>query len=158
MDRQDVFDVARVITELAMNAESAGARRFDLTLSQGKLTAEDDGCGMSEEQFSLAKRGLFTTKGEGRGKGVQLINRFCKLQMQREGEITRITCTFTHLELGDIAGAVDKFSKFIKERSNNGKAYDIRKAFDDDNDFLSGHGISNIDMKLMADLITLEEV
>ena len=59
---------------------------------------------------------------------------------------------------GDIAGAVDKFSKFIKERSNNGKAYDIRKAFDDDNDFLSGHGISNIDMKLMADLITLEEV
>ena len=59
---------------------------------------------------------------------------------------------------GDIAGAVDKFSKFIKERSNNGNAYDIRKAFDDDNDFLSGHGISNIDMKLMADLITLEEV
>lgn len=105
MDRQDVFDVARVITELAMNAESAGARRFDLTLSQGKLTAEDDGRGMSEEQFSLAKRGLFTTKGEGRGKGLQLINRFCKLQMQREGEITRITCTFTHLELGDIAGA-----------------------------------------------------
>ena len=59
---------------------------------------------------------------------------------------------------GDIAGAVDKFSKFIKERSNNGKAYDIRKAFDDDTDFLSGHGISNIDMKLMADLIILEEV
>ena len=105
MDRQDVFDVARVITELAMNAESAGARRFDLTLSQGKLTTEDDGRGMSEEQFSLAKRGLFTTKGEGRGKGLQLINRFCKLQMQRKGEITRITCTFTHLELGDIAGA-----------------------------------------------------
>lgn len=56
---------------------------------------------------------------------------------------------------GNINDAVDKFNKFIKARSVNGKTYDLTKAFDDDLDFLSSHGITDIDMRLMADLILL---
>ena len=107
MDRQNRFDVARMIEELAMNAESAGAKLIKFTLSPGKLVAEDDGGGMGAEQFALAKRGLFTTKGEGRGKGIKLIADNCAsvTMLGRNGK-TVITCLFADLDCGDIAGAV----------------------------------------------------
>ena len=107
MDRQNRFDVARMIEELAMNAESAGAKLIKFILSPGKLVAEDDGGGMGAEQFALAKRGLFTTKGEERGKGIKLIADNCaSVTMLRRNGKTVITCLFADLDCGDIAGAV----------------------------------------------------
>ena len=70
MDRQNGADVARLIEELALNAESAGARRIDITLTAETLTVEDDGSGMTSGEFALAKKGLFTAKGANTHIGV----------------------------------------------------------------------------------------
>lgn len=105
MDRQ-FDDIARVMEELAMNADGAGAENLTFTLQRGKLTAEDDGCGMSEEEFERAKQGMFTTKGARRGNGLKLISSLCGVHMRRTGGKTVITCTFEDLPAGDVAGAV----------------------------------------------------
>ena len=56
---------------------------------------------------------------------------------------------------GDIAGAAEKFGKFINTKDGNGKTYDISKEMEKDKDFLASHGISSTDMQLMADLYFL---
>lgn len=107
MDRQNGADVARLIEELALNAESAGARRIDITLTAETLTVEDDGSGMTSGEFALAKKGLFTTKGANKGKGIKLVCDSCKsAEMSRTDGKTVIKCVFSRIPFGDIAGAV----------------------------------------------------
>ena len=57
---------------------------------------------------------------------------------------------------GDTAGAVTLFKEFVKARSTDGKPYDISKEFANDGEFLTAHGVSDTDMRLMTDLTAMQ--
>ena len=59
-----------------------GIRQVELTIRSNKdglmISADDTGCGMSEEQIQRIYEGQYTTKGEGHGIGLRLIQEIIK--------------------------------------------------------------------------------
>lgn len=82
-------------------------------------------------------------------------NRLLKSDDAETGD--RLNAGYCQWLKGNIAEAANHFKVFIKSNSTNCASCDISKEFDNDRQFLSSHGISDIDMQLMADLVTIVE-
>lgn len=82
-------------------------------------------------------------------------NRLLKSDDAETGD--RLNAGYCQWLKGNIAEAANHFKAFIKSNSTNCESCDISKEFDNDRQFLSSHGISDIDMQLMADLVTIVE-
>ena len=58
---------------------------------------------------------------------------------------------------GDITEAVRLFKKFLDSKGPKDRHRDITDEFANDKDFLTEHGISHVDIMLMADMVTYKE-
>ena len=80
-------ELVTIVGNLIENAFDAtknvdGIRQVELTIRSNEdglmISADDTGCGMSEEQIQRIYEGQYTTKGEGHGIGLRLIQEIIK--------------------------------------------------------------------------------
>lgn len=74
----DPVVLRRIVDNLVSNAIDAMRASGTLTItttSPGRLTIEDTGCGMSEDQLARAFDDFFTTKSHGTGLGLSIVRR-----------------------------------------------------------------------------------
>ncbi len=97
----DPVIIRRIIENLVSNAVEAGSDTVTIATSGSRLTVEDTGCGMTEDQLARAFDDFYTTKAHGTGLGLSIVRRLvadlgATLAVDTApGRGTRLTITFS---------------------------------------------------------------